>query len=111
MGEKPLAEDSLANVVLYALDLCERDFAFIGGCTMTDMPHVPLSPETSWKMDFARQLAAIADARVAICQLAAARTACECRGCGTPLQTGPTSTQSIPERERQGTNEAAGGSA
>ena len=57
-----------------ALDACERDLAFIAGCTLTDRPDLPFCAETSWKMDFSKQLAAIADARVAACELAAART-------------------------------------
>ena len=49
--------------VLDVLSMCERDFAFIGGCTMTDRPDLPLSSETSWKMDSSQVLAAIAVAK------------------------------------------------
>lgn len=56
-------------VLLYALDLCERDLSFFGGCTMTDRPDLPLSPETSWRPDIARHLAAIEDAKAIIAQL------------------------------------------
>lgn len=48
--------------VVDVLDLCQRELAFIGGCTLTDMPDVPLSPETSWTMDFTRLFEAIDDA-------------------------------------------------
>ena len=70
-------------VVLDALYLCERDIDFIAGCTLTDRPDLPLSPKTSWKMDFGPQKAAIAEARSAICALAAGRTGLECAGCST----------------------------
>lgn len=52
--------------VLDVLELCERDFAFIGGCTMTDRPDLPLSPETSWVMDVSQRLADIRAAKRAL---------------------------------------------
>ena len=72
-----LPKDSPGHVVLHALDLCERDFAFIGGCTMTDRPDLPLSSQTSWKMDFSQCFDAIDAARAAIVELAAAKLADE----------------------------------
>ena len=48
--------------IVDVLDLCKRELAFIGGCTLTDMPDVPLSPETSWTMDFTWLFGAIDDA-------------------------------------------------
>lgn len=66
-----LPADSPGHVVLHALELCERDFAFIGGCTMTDRPDLPLSSLTSWKMDFSQCFGAIDAARAAICELTA----------------------------------------
>lgn len=70
-------------VVLDALCLCEHDFDFIAGCTLTDRPDLPLSPETSWQMGFEAQKAAIAQARGAIGALAAGRIGPECAGCST----------------------------
>ena len=48
--------------VVDVLELCKRELAFIGGCTLTDMPDVPLSPETSWTMDFTWLFGVIDDA-------------------------------------------------
>ena len=50
--EKPLT-------VLGVLDRCERDFAFIGGCTVTDRPDLPLSSDTSWQIDVSHLLESI----------------------------------------------------
>ena len=85
--------------VFDVLDLCERSFVFFGGCTMTDMPHVPLSPETSWTMDIKHELAAIAAAKEKLCGAEEAHIACECTGCGTPQPTTQTSVHSIYEAE------------
>lgn len=76
-------------IVLHALDLCERNFAFIGGCTLTDRPGIPRSPQTYWKMNFAPQLAAIADARAAVREVLVARTDPGCAGCSTSLPSAP----------------------
>lgn len=81
--------------VFDVLDLCERSFVFFGGCTMTDMPHVPLSPETSWTMDIEYELAAIAAAKEKLCGAEEAHIACECTGCGTPQPTTQISAHSI----------------
>lgn len=81
-------------VVLHALDLCERDFAFIAGCTVTDQPDLPPSEQARWKMDFSRQLAAIAAARAAMAERGAGRIGHECAGCSTDLPSGPTSSHS-----------------
>ncbi|WP_130466448.1 hypothetical protein [Corticibacter populi] len=54
------------QLALHALGLCERDFAFIGGCTLTDRPDLQLSPETSWQMDVRGVLAAIDSAKAAL---------------------------------------------
>lgn len=77
MAEIP--PDALATV-MHALELCKRDFAFIGGCTMTDRPDLPLSPETSWTMDFSRQFAAIANAKAAIADAMAERKTQDWKG-------------------------------
>lgn len=64
---KPLApgDDAAVDVaplsVIDVLELCKRDLSFVGGCTLTDVPEVPLSPETSWTMDFTNLFAAIDD--------------------------------------------------
>lgn len=81
-------------VVLHALDLCERDFAFIAGCTVTDQPDLPPSKQARWKMDFSRQLAAIAAARAAMAERGAGRIGHECAGCSTGLPSGLTSSHS-----------------
>jgi hypothetical protein len=39
--------------------LARREFDFHGGCVVTDRPDLPLSPETSWTVDFSRARAAI----------------------------------------------------
>ena len=59
--------DVFALSVYEVLDLCERSFVLFGGCTMTDMPHVPLSSETSWTMDIGYEMAAIASAKEKLC--------------------------------------------
>ena len=58
--------DAAPLSVIDVLDLCERDFAFIGGCTMTDRPDLQLSPETSWVMDVSQRLADIRAAKRAL---------------------------------------------
>lgn len=113
MADAPttLASSALLDVtqlsVLDVLEMCERDFAFLGGCTMTDMPHVPLSPETSWTMDFTHVMAAIAVAKEKLGGWVDCRTAGECAGCSTPQQMEPTSMRSRFEPEHLGTGEAS----
>lgn len=51
--------------LLDTLHRAKVDFAFVGGCILTDRPDLPLSPETSWTMDFSGVMAAI-DAAVAM---------------------------------------------
>lgn len=59
--------DELGRIsVLDTLRLAKRELIFVGGCTLTDRPDLPLSPETSWTMDFTRVLGAIDDAIEAI---------------------------------------------
>ena len=65
--EKPGRIDVSTLSVLDVLELCERDFVFYGGCTMTDRPDLPLSPETSWKSDCSMVLAAINHAKRQLC--------------------------------------------
>lgn len=56
-GARP-ADDDLAYVRDVLL-LARREFDFHGGCVATDRPDLPLSPETSWTVDFSRARAAI----------------------------------------------------
>ena len=111
MADTPTAQAAPVDVtqlsVLDVLEMCERDFAFIGGCTMTDMPHVPLSPETSWTMDFTRVMAAIAVAKEKLGGWVDCRTAGECAGCSTPQQMEPPSVRSRFKPEHLGTGEAS----
>ncbi|WP_448869605.1 hypothetical protein [Delftia acidovorans] len=39
--------------------LARREFDFHGGCVATDRPDLPLSPDTSWTVDFSKARAAI----------------------------------------------------
>lgn len=73
--------------------LARREFDFHGGCVATDRPDLPLSPDTSWTVDFARARAAI-DVALDLLERAAPRTGPECSGESTCLPTGPLSTQS-----------------
>lgn len=57
-----MAEPSRPLSVIDTLELAKREFVFIGGCTVTDRPDVPLSPETSWIPDLSGVIAAIDDA-------------------------------------------------
>lgn len=85
--------------VLEVLEMCEREFAFIGGCTLTDSPNVPLSAETSWTMNFATVLAAIAAAKAKLGGGVDCSTAGECTGCSTAQPMGLTSIRSRFEQE------------
>lgn len=73
--------------------LARREFDFHGGCVATDRPDLPLSPDTSWTVDFARARAAI-DVAMDLLERAAPRTGLECEGCSTPLPSAPLSTRS-----------------
>lgn len=99
----PVAQLSVLDV----LEMCERDFAFIGGCTMTDMPDVPLSPETSWTMDFSRVLAAIDVAKEKLGGFVDCCTAGECVGCSNPQPMEPTSATPKFEPEHLDTGKAS----
>ncbi|WP_315534099.1 hypothetical protein [Delftia acidovorans] len=56
-GARP-ADADLAYVRDVLL-LARREFDFHGGCVVTDRPDLPLSPDTSWTVDFSRARAAI----------------------------------------------------
>lgn len=56
-GARP-ADADLAYVRDVLL-LARREFDFHGGCVATDRPDLPLSPDTSWTVDFSRARAAI----------------------------------------------------
>lgn len=73
--------------------LARREFDFHGGCVATDRPDLPLSPDTSWTVDFSRAWAAI-DVAMDLLERAAPRTGPECGGCSTRLQSAPLSTRS-----------------
>lgn len=45
------------------LEEIQRTLAFVGGCTLTDQPDQPLTPETSWTMNFRLKLMNIRTAR------------------------------------------------
>jgi len=90
-GARP-ADADLAYVRDVLL-LARREFDFHGGCVATDRPDLPLSPDTSWTVDFARARAAI-DVAMDLLERAALRTGPECSGESTGLPTGPLSTRS-----------------
>lgn len=73
--------------------LSRREFDFHGGCVATDRPDLPLSPDTSWTVDFSRARAAI-DVAMDLLERAAPRTGDECSAESTCLPTGPLSTRS-----------------
>jgi len=73
--------------------LARRELDFHGGCVATDRPDLPLSPDTSWTVDFARARAAI-DVAMDLLERAAPRTGPECEGCSTRLLSAPLSTRS-----------------
>lgn len=52
------ADADLAYVRAVLL-LARREFDFHGGCVATDRPDLPLSPDTSWTVDFSTARAAI----------------------------------------------------
>jgi len=70
--------------VLDTLHRAKTDFLFHGGCVATDRPDLPLSPKTSWTVDFSGVIAAI-DAAVAMLGGDPGRTDPECTGCSTRL--------------------------
>lgn len=73
--------------------LARREFDFHGGCVATDRPDLPLSPDTSWTVDFSRARAAI-DVAMDLLDCAAPRTGHECDRCSSPLESGPLSIRS-----------------
>lgn len=87
-----LAEADLAYV-RDVLMLARREFDFHGGCVVTDRPDLPLSPDTSWTVDFSRARTAI-DEAVDLLARAAPRTRLECDRCSSPLESGPLSIRS-----------------
>ena len=99
----PVAQLSVLDV----LEMCEREFAFIGGGTMTDMPDVPLSPATSWTMDFSQVLAAIAVAKEKLGGFVDCCTAGECAGCSNPQPMEPASATPKFEPEHLDTGKAS----
>ncbi|WP_097203110.1 hypothetical protein [Delftia acidovorans] len=56
-GARP--SDTDLAYVRDVLLLARREFDFHGGCVATDRPDLPLSPDTSWTVDFSRARAAI----------------------------------------------------
>jgi hypothetical protein len=90
-GARP-ADADLAYVRDVLL-LARHEFDFHGGCVATDRPDLPLSPDTSWTVDFARARAAI-DVAMDLLERAAPRTGPECEGCSTRLPSALLSTRS-----------------
>lgn len=85
--------------LLDTFELIRQDLDFVGGCVLTDRPDLPLSPETSWTMDFTRLFGAIDDA---IDQLVGAdrRTGLGCAGCSRhpPIRLISERTRFVPAR-------------
>lgn len=42
---------SILQTALIALHAARHDLSFLSGCTVTDMPDLPLHPSTSWVID------------------------------------------------------------
>lgn len=72
------------------LEYAKREFLAIGGCTLTDRPDIPLTPQTCWTPDFAAVVSAIDDAMDLLVG-ADRRTDRECAGCSKCLPTKPIS--------------------
>ncbi len=77
-----------AGSVLDALHLAKTEFLFHSGCIATDRPDLPLSPETSWTVDFSRVLEVI-DAAVAMLGDGPGRTGPGCTRCSKCLPSEP----------------------
>lgn len=58
MGNTVLSAKA-AECALVALEKARHDLVFLGGCTHTDRPDLPLSAESSWKSDVSETVAAI----------------------------------------------------
>lgn len=93
--------------VVDALELAKRELIFVGGCTLTDRPDLPLSPETSWTMDMGLVLRAIDDA---IDQLVGAdrRTELGSVGCSKSQPMRPFSSRTRSVQVRRGSRKADG---
>lgn len=96
---KPINPADLS--VLDVLRLARSEFAFHGGCTTTDRPDLPLSPETAWTVDFSQVIAAI-DGAVSKLVGDADRTDRECVRCSTCRPIAPEQGPAISEPEHQG---------
>lgn len=78
---RELSKEQVSSV-LNALHRAKTEFLFHGSCIATDRPDLPLSPESSWTVDFSGVIAAI-DAAVAMLGGDPGRTDPECTGCST----------------------------
>ncbi|MFC4927856.1 hypothetical protein [Delftia deserti] len=91
-GARP--SDTDLAYVRDVLLLARREFDFHGGCVATDRPDLPLSPDTSWTVDFSRARAAI-DVAMDLLERAAPPSGPEdVGGCITGLLSGPLSERS-----------------
>lgn len=93
--------------ILSALTSARHDLVFLGGCTHTDRPDFPLSPETSWKTDVSGTLAAI-DAAIAALTEQGRRTDPECDRCSSAPQTALGTDRANGEQERSGSRKPEG---
>ena len=75
-------------IALAAMRMAHQDLAFLGGCTHTDRPDLPLSPDTSWTTDVASTLAAL-DAAGAALNAVASNGIGGCCGCRSSLPSAP----------------------
>ena len=91
-----IADASAPSIILSALRRAEHDLAFLGGCTHTDRPDLPLSPDTSWTTDVTKTLAAIS---AAIAELGGKDRCTDpgCAGCSSCQPSSPSTTHSIDE--------------
>lgn len=82
------------GIALDAIRLAQRDLTFLGGCTHTDRPDLPLAPDTSWTTDVSDTLVAL---DTAIAALRTLRTRAGCCGCSSSQPSAPrTSRATLP---------------
>lgn len=94
-------------IVLSALKAAQHDLVFLGGCTHTDRPDLPLSPTTSWKTDVSATLAAI-NAAIAAVDGNGRRTDPGCARCNSCQPTEPDTDPSTSGGERGGSRKPDG---
>lgn len=62
---------AMLESAIRAMQAAEHDLAFLGGCTHTDRPDLPLTEETSWTMDVSVELDQLENSAAALTSLLA----------------------------------------